>query len=75
MEVLVNLPPVPRTESHESGRRTAVSTVGSGVSAGELMLELGALLGLLYVGFLACWIWATRFRRGSRGIDTRGRID
>lgn len=40
----------------------------------KLMLEIGALLGLLYVAFLATWIWATRIRR-SRGIDTRGRID
>jgi hypothetical protein len=40
----------------------------------KLMLEIGAVLGLLYVAFLATWIWATRFRR-SRGIDTRGRIE
>jgi hypothetical protein len=32
----------------------------------EAMLEIGALLGLLYLGFLACWVWATRLRRGSR---------
>jgi hypothetical protein len=30
------------------------------------MLELGALLGLVYVAFLVCWFWATRLRRGSR---------
>jgi hypothetical protein len=41
----------------------------------KLMLEIGAVLGLLYIAFLATWIWATRFRRGSRGIDTRGRIE
>ena len=32
----------------------------------EAMLEVGAALGLLYLGFLACWVWATRLRRGSR---------
>src|SRR5918999_2338798 len=32
----------------------------------EAMLELGALLGLLYLDFLACWVWATRLRRRSR---------
>jgi hypothetical protein len=30
------------------------------------MLEIGALLGLVYLGFLACWVWATRLRGGSR---------
>jgi hypothetical protein len=32
----------------------------------EAMLEIGALLGLLYLAFLACWFWATRLRHGSR---------
>jgi hypothetical protein len=26
------------------------------------MLQLGALLGIVYVLFLAVWVWATRFR-------------
>jgi hypothetical protein len=26
------------------------------------MLQIGAALGLIYVGFLAVWFWATRFR-------------
>jgi hypothetical protein len=28
----------------------------------SLMLQIGAALGLVYVGFLATWFWATRFR-------------
>jgi hypothetical protein len=28
------------------------------------MLQIGALLGLVYLAFLAAWIWATRFRIG-----------
>jgi hypothetical protein len=28
----------------------------------SLMLRIGAALGLVYVGFLATWFWATRFR-------------
>jgi hypothetical protein len=27
-----------------------------------LMLQIGALLGIAYLVFLAIWIWATRFR-------------
>lgn len=29
---------------------------------GELMLQIGVVLALGYVAFLAIWIWATRFR-------------
>ena len=29
---------------------------------GRLMLQLGAFLGVVYVVFLAVWVWATRFR-------------
>jgi hypothetical protein len=37
----------------------------------RLMLQIGAILGLLYLVFLAVWIWATRFRmRPSRGAGT-----
>jgi hypothetical protein len=28
----------------------------------RLMLQIGAAFGLVYVGFLASWFWATRFR-------------
>jgi hypothetical protein len=28
----------------------------------SLMFQIGAALGLVYVGFLATWFWATRFR-------------
>jgi hypothetical protein len=39
---------------------------GSAPSTGNprLMLQIGALLGLVYLAFLAAWIWATRFRIG-----------
>jgi hypothetical protein len=37
-----------------------------------LMLEIGLVLGLAYLAFLAVWIWATRLRprltRHDRGI-------
>jgi hypothetical protein len=26
------------------------------------MLQIGAVLGLVYLAFLAVWFWATRFR-------------
>jgi hypothetical protein len=36
----------------------------------RLMLQLGGVFGLLYLAFLAIWVWATRFRiqppRGAR---------
>jgi hypothetical protein len=28
----------------------------------SLMFQIGAALGLVYVGFLVTWFWATRFR-------------
>jgi hypothetical protein len=47
-----------------------IRPIGSQISAQNyagsrdprLMLQLGAVLGLVYVGFLAVWFWATRFR-------------
>jgi hypothetical protein len=37
--------------------------VSSGAHVAErMMLELGVLLGIAYVAFLAVWVWATRFR-------------
>ncbi len=37
----------------------------------RLMLQIGALLGLIYVAFLAVWFWATRFRlRPPRSAST-----
>lgn len=39
------------------------SQIGSGRSRDPgLMLQIGAALGLVYIGFLATWFWATRFR-------------
>jgi hypothetical protein len=35
---------------------------GSRDRDGELMLRVGALLGMGYIAFLAVWIWATRLR-------------
>jgi hypothetical protein len=46
---------------------------GSAPSTGNprLMLQIGALLGLVYLTFLAAWIWATRFRiRPPRSAGT-----
>jgi hypothetical protein len=35
------------------------------------MVQIGVALGFVYVGFLAVWIWATRFRaRSSRSART-----
>jgi hypothetical protein len=45
------------------------SQIGSKTSRDpSLMFQIGAALGLVYVGFLATWFWATRFRmRPPRG--------
>jgi len=32
----------------------------------RMMVDIGAVLGLCYAGFLAVWIWATRFRMRPR---------
>jgi len=60
------------SSSRPEGRIGAQNSrsIGSQISAGNssgsgdprLMLQVGAVLGLIYVGFLAVWYWATRFR-------------
>jgi hypothetical protein len=55
-----------------SGRSTADSTdrrersqyqpTSSQYQDDRLMLQIGAVLGVAYLVFLAIWIWATRFR-------------
>jgi hypothetical protein len=66
----------------ESKRYQAPRVEGDAVKSGQparprpgdtaLMLEIGLLLGLAYLAFLAFWIWATRLRprltRNDRGI-------
>lgn len=45
--------------------REAVSNWANPVEAckeGRLMVLLGVLLGIVYLLFLAVWVWATRFR-------------
>lgn len=47
-------------------------SIGAQIAAGNehrssdprLMLQLGAVFGLIYVAFLGVWFWATRFRMG-----------
>jgi hypothetical protein len=36
--------------------------VGEGLRDSRLMLQVGMLLGFVYVGFLSVWFWATRLR-------------
>jgi hypothetical protein len=40
--------------------------VGEGLRDSRLMLQLGMLLGFVYVGFLSVWFWATRLRPTDR---------
>lgn len=61
-----------RTSSQQSGSGEPVrdraaeeaqyQPSGSQDRDGELMLRVGALLGMVYIAFLAVWIWATRLR-------------
>jgi hypothetical protein len=47
-------------------------SIGAQIDAGNeprsgdprLMLQIGAVFGLIYVAFLGVWFWATRFRMG-----------
>jgi hypothetical protein len=58
----------PRVDGAVESRQRA--RPGSGDTA--LMLEIGLVLGLAYLAFLAFWMWATRLRprltRHDRGI-------
>jgi hypothetical protein len=40
--------------------------VGEGLRDSRLMLQIGMLLGFVYLGFLSVWFWATRVRGESR---------
>jgi hypothetical protein len=44
--------------------------VGEGLRDSRLMLQLGMLLGFVYVGFLSVWFWATRLRQTNRSDAT-----
>jgi hypothetical protein len=61
-----------RISSEDAGERTSGGS-GSGsreqyqpppaqYQDDDRMLEIGAVLGMAYLAFLAIWIWATRFR-------------
>jgi hypothetical protein len=39
---------------------------GEGLRDSRLMLQVGMLLGFVYVGFLSVWFWATRLREPDR---------
>jgi hypothetical protein len=39
---------------------------GEGLRDSRLMLQVGMLLGFVYVGFLSVWFWATRLRQTDR---------
>jgi hypothetical protein len=56
--------------SHENRRRSAAAIATESDTRVRLHLQIGLLLGLAYLGFLALWFWATRFgtrlRRGAR---------
>ena len=40
---------------------------GSGLKDARLMTQIGMVLGLVYIGFLSIWFWATR-RRQEEGV-------
>jgi hypothetical protein len=42
--------------------------VGEGLRDSRLMMQIGMLLGCVYVAFLSIWFWATRLR----GLGRRG---
>jgi hypothetical protein len=57
-------------ESFRDGFEQAIvderDDVGEGLRDSRLMLQIGMLLGFVYVGFLSVWFWATRARGESR---------
>jgi hypothetical protein len=54
-------------------------SIGAQIGAGtesrngdpRLMLQIGAVFGLIYVGLLGVWFWATRFRMGRPSRSAR----
>jgi hypothetical protein len=41
---------------------------------GRLLMQMGMLLGMVYVAFLTAWFWATRLRPGRTGRSSEGRV-
>jgi hypothetical protein len=52
-----NAPDRPESRKQAQYQRDSAQYQGD-----ELMLQIGAALGIAYIVFLAVWIWATRFR-------------
>jgi hypothetical protein len=57
-------------ESFRDGFERAIADeredVGEGLRDSRLILQIGMLLGFVYVGFLSVWVWATRLRGTDR---------
>ena len=55
------------SEGFGRAAREATGEARDGLSDTRLVVQLGMLLGVLYLGFLSVWFWATRVRGGNAG--------
>ncbi len=53
-------------DGFEQAIRDERDDIGEGLRDSRLMLQIGMLLGFVYLGFLSVWFWATRVRGESR---------
>jgi hypothetical protein len=51
--------------------RDAPEEIEDGLSDSRLMVQIGALLGFVYLGFLTVWFWATRRRPSAPDLRPR----
>jgi hypothetical protein len=48
---------------------------GEDARDGRFLMQMGMLLGMVYVAFLTAWLWATRLRPGRRtGRASEGQV-
>jgi hypothetical protein len=65
-QIRLDSPPGDRTGARKGRSIGAQIGAGNEPRSGDprLMLQIGAVFGLIYVAFLGVWFWATRFRMG-----------
>jgi hypothetical protein len=54
------------TEGFGRATRQATDEAAHGLSDSRLVVQIGMLLGIVYLTFLSVWFWATRARPGAR---------
>jgi hypothetical protein len=54
------------TEGFGRATREATGEAADGLSDTRLVVQVGMLLGIVYLAFLSVWFWATRARTGMR---------